>query len=69
VSVDEQIERRNKPMEYLILLVEFLRILCSLIEIHYYRLAHKNKALLSQSNDKQHLIDSEIKSHDENQKI
>lgn len=56
-------------MEYLILLVEFLRILCSLIEIHYYRLAHKNKALLSQSNDKQHLIDSEFKSDDKNHQI
>jgi hypothetical protein len=56
-------------MEYIILLVEVLRIMCSLIEIHYYRQAHKNKALLSQSNDKQHLIVSENKSLDENRKI
>jgi hypothetical protein len=46
-------------MEYIILLVEILRIMCSLIEIHYYRQAHKNKALLSSQNDKQHLISSE----------
>jgi hypothetical protein len=57
-------------MEFLILLVECLRIMCSLIEIYYYRLAHKNKALLSSDQDsKQHLIDSEIKSDDKNQKI
>jgi hypothetical protein len=57
-------------MEYIILLVEVLRILCSLIEIHYYRLAHKNKALLeSREDEKQHLITSENKSNDENRKI
>lgn len=57
-------------MEYIILLVEVLRILCSLIEIHYYRLAHKNKALLeSREDEKQHLIISENKSNDENRKI
>jgi hypothetical protein len=56
-------------MEYIILLVEILRIMCSLIEIHYYRQAHKNKALLSPPNDKQHLIDSEIKSDDKNHQI
>jgi hypothetical protein len=47
-------------MEFLILLVECLRIICSLIEIYYYRLAHKNKALLeSRKDEKQHLINSE----------
>jgi hypothetical protein len=57
-------------MEYIILLVEVLRIMCSLIEIHYYRQAHKNKALLESRNDsKQHLIGSENKSLDENRKI
>jgi hypothetical protein len=57
-------------MEYIILLVECLRIMCSMIEIYYYRQAHKNKALLeSNQDDKQHLIDSESKSDDENQKI
>jgi hypothetical protein len=57
-------------MEYIILLVEVLRIMCSLIEIHYYRQAHKNKALLESRNDsKQHLIVSENKSLDENRKI
>lgn len=57
-------------MEYLILLVELLRIMCSLVEIHYYRQAHKNKALLeSHEDEKQHLINSEFKSNDENQKI
>jgi hypothetical protein len=57
-------------MEYIILLVEVLRIMCSLIEIHYYRQAHKNKALLESRNDsKQHLIISENKSLDENRKI
>lgn len=57
-------------MEYIILLVELLRIMCSLVEIHYYRQAHKNKALLESHEDKkQHLINSEIKSDDKNQRI
>ena len=47
-------------MEYIILLVEILRIMCSQTEIYFYRQAHKNKALLESRNDsKQHLILSE----------
>ncbi len=57
-------------MEYIVLLVEVLRILCSLTEIYFYRQAHKNKALLSSDQDsKQHLIISENKSNDENHRI
>jgi hypothetical protein len=44
--------------------------MCSLTEIYFYWQSHKNKALLeSRKDNKQHFINSENKSDDENRKI